>query len=126
VTQLEGQVLAFASFAAAVVAGGLAVRGHLQAAAAMNGVLAALFLALASPNLIMWAISPDAYLNQYGRAALSELPFTLGLAASAVIALTGSALSFAWRRVGFFWVSWLVNLPTVALTSYLGFWFHVF
>jgi hypothetical protein len=54
VTQLEGQVLACACFAAAIVAVGLAVLGHLRAAAAVNGALAALFLAIAAPNLIMW------------------------------------------------------------------------
>jgi hypothetical protein len=70
-------------------------------------------------------LSPDAYVQRYGRAALNEIPFTAGLVATALIALAGSMLSFAWRPV-VFWVSWLANLPTVALFFYLGFWFHVF
>jgi hypothetical protein len=126
VTLFEGQALGLACLAAAIVAGGLAIFGRLRSAAAVNGALAALFLAKAAPDLILWAVTPDAYIRQYGSAALNEIPFTLGLAAMALIALTGSALSFVGRRVVFFWVSWLVNLPIVALLLYLAFWFRIF
>jgi len=84
-----------------------------------------LFLVLAAPSLIGWALRPDAYVQRYGRAALNELPFTAGFVAIALIALAGFGLSFAWRPV-VFWASWLANLPIVALFFYLGFWFHVF
>jgi hypothetical protein len=124
-TQFEGQGLALACFVAVIVAGGLALLGHLRAAAALNGALAVLFLVLAAPSLIAWALRPDAYVQRYGRAALNELPFTAGLVAVALIALAGSGLSFAWRPV-VFWASWLANLPIVALFFYLGFWFQVF
>jgi hypothetical protein len=124
-TQFGGQGLALACFVAVIVAGGLAFLGHLRAAAAVNGALAMLFLVLAAPRLIAWALRPDAYIQRYGRAALNELPFTAGLVAVALIALGGSGLSFAWRPV-VFWVSWFANLPIVALFFYLGFWFHVF
>jgi hypothetical protein len=111
---------------AVIVAGGLALLGHLRAAAALNGALAVLFLVLAAPSLIAWALRPDAYVQRYGCAALNELPFTDGLVAVALIALAGSGLSFAWRPVVFFWASWLANLPIMTLFFYLGFWFHVF
>jgi hypothetical protein len=125
-TQFEGQALALGCFVAVIFAGGLAIFGQLRAASAVNGALALLFLTFAVPNLVTWAVSPDAYVSQYGHAALSELPFTLGLAAIALIALAGCGLSYARRSVVFFWMSWLANLPTVALFVYLGFWFHVF
>lgn len=125
-TSSEGQALALLCLAAAIVAGGLGILGYLRAAAAANGALAAVFLALAAPYLIAWALSPDAFIRQYGRAALNELPLDIGLAALALIALAGSALAFARRSAVVFWVGWLVNLPTVALIVYLGFWFHVF
>src|SRR5216683_3855236 len=124
-TQFEGQELALACVAAAILAGGLALLDHLRVAAAVNGALAVLFLVLTAPSLIAWALSPDAYVQRYGGAALNEIPFTAGLVAIALIALAGSMLSFAWRPV-VFWVSWLANLPTVALFFYLDFWFHVF
>jgi hypothetical protein len=73
-TQFEGQGLALACFVAVIVAGGLALLGHLRAAAALNGALAVLFLVLAAPSLIGWALRPDAYVQRYGRAALNELP----------------------------------------------------
>jgi hypothetical protein len=77
-----------------IVAGGLALLGHLRAAAALNGALAVLFLVLAAPSLIAWALRPDAYVQRYGRAALNELPFTAGLVAVALIAL---ASGHVWR-----------------------------
>ena len=49
-----------------------------------------LFLVLAAPSLIGWALRPDAYVQRYGRAALNELPFTAGFVAIALIALAGS------------------------------------
>jgi hypothetical protein len=93
-TQFEGQGLALACFVAVIVAGGLALLGHLRAAAALNGALAVLFLVLAAPSLIAWALRPDAYVQRYGRAALNELPFTAGLVAVALIAL---ASGHVWR-----------------------------
>ena len=89
-TQFEGQGLALACFVAVIVAGGLGLLGHLRAAAALNGALAVLFLVLAAPSLIGWALRPDAYVQRYGRAALNELPFTAGFVAIALIALAGS------------------------------------
>ena len=119
-------MLALLCLAAGIVAGGLGLLGRPRAGAVANGALAAVFLAFAAPYLISWALSPDAFIRQYGRAALSELPLDLGLAALALIALAGSTLAFARRSAVVFWVGWLVNLPTVALIVYLGFWFHVF
>jgi len=124
-TQFEGQGLALACFVAVIVAGRLALLGPPASRSALNGALAVLFLVLAAPSLIGWALRPDAYVQRYGRAALNELPFTAGFVAIALIALAGFGLSFAWRPV-VFWASWLANLPIVALFFYLGFWFHVF
>jgi hypothetical protein len=84
-TQFEGQGLALACFVAVIVAGGLALLGHLRAAAALNGALAVLFLVLTAPSLIAWALRPDAYVQRYGRAAPNELPFTAGLVAVALL-----------------------------------------
>jgi hypothetical protein len=72
-TQFEGQALALGCFVAVIFAGGLAIFGQLRAASAVNGALALLFLTFAVPNLVTWAVSPDAYVSQYGHAALSEL-----------------------------------------------------
>jgi hypothetical protein len=124
-TQFEGQGLAVSCFAAAIVAGGLVLLGRPRAAAAVNAALAALFLVLAAPTLIARALSPDAYVQQYGRAGVNDLPLTIALVAVALIALVGSGLSFT-GRPGVFWAGWLANLPTVALFLYLAFWFHVF
>jgi hypothetical protein len=51
-TQFEGQGLALACFVAVIVAGGLALLGHLRAAAALNGALTVLFLVLAAPRIV--------------------------------------------------------------------------
>ena len=53
--------MALACFVAVIVAGGLAIFGRQQAASAVNGALAVPFLAVATPNLIAWAVGPDAY-----------------------------------------------------------------
>jgi hypothetical protein len=57
-TQFEGQGLALACFVAVIVAGGLALLGHLRAAAALNGALAVLFLVLAAPSLNRVGFAP--------------------------------------------------------------------
>jgi hypothetical protein len=124
-TQSEVQLLALLCLAAAIIAAGLAPLGYLRTAATVNGALSLLFVSLEAPSLIAWGLSPDSYVQQYGRAALNELNFNfVGLALS-LVALVASGLALWWKPV-LFSVGWLANVPTVTMLLYFAFWFHIF
>src|ERR1700730_1520236 len=116
-TQSEVQLLALLCLAAAIIAAGLALLGYLRTAATVNGALSLLFVSLEAPSLIAWGLSPDSYVQQYGRAALNELNFNfVGLALS-LVALVASGLALWWKPV-LFSVGWLANVPTVTMLLY--------
>jgi hypothetical protein len=124
-TQSEVQLLALLCLAGAIVAAGLALLGYPRTAATVNGALSLLFVSLEAPSLIAWGLSPDSYVQQYGRAALNELNFNfVGLALS-LVALVASGLALWWKPV-LFSVGWLANVPTVTMLLYFAFWFHIF
>jgi hypothetical protein len=124
-TQSEVQLFALLCLAAMIVAGGLALLGYLRTAAIVNGALSMVFVFLEAPSLIVWGLSPDAYVQQYGRAALNELNFNfVGLALS-LVALAASGLTL-WCKPMLFSVGWLANVPTVTMLLYFAFWFHIF
>jgi hypothetical protein len=124
-TQSEIQSLALLCLAAAIVAAGLALLGYRRTAATVNGALSLLFVSLEAPSLVAWGLSPDAYVQQYGRAALSELKFNFFGLALSFVALVASGLALWWKPA-LFSVGWLANVPTVAMLLYFAFWFHIF
>lgn len=68
------QALAIRCIALALIAGGSVLFfGLWRAAAAMvvNAVLALLFLAVAAPRLLVYVWDPQAFIQRYGRAAVS-------------------------------------------------------
>jgi hypothetical protein len=125
VTDLNVQALAVAAVAVMIGAAALWLFRYRSAAASLNGVIAVMLLALQAPGLIGYLWNPDAYIRQYGTAALSELPLLVTGVGLALVALAASALSVAWRPL-LFWLGWLANLPTATLLLYLAFWFHIF
>ena len=124
-TDLNVEALAVAALAAMLGAAALWLLRYRGAAASLNGAIAVLLLALQAPGLIAYVWNPDAYVRQYGTAAVSELPMLMTGVWLDVVALAGSVLSVVWRPL-LFWVGWLANLPTAALLLYLAFWFHIF
>ena len=124
-TDLNVEALAVAALAAMLGAAALWLLRYRGAAASLNGAIAVLLLALQAPGLIGYVWNPDAYVRQYGTAAVSELPMLMTGVWLDVVALAGSVLSVVWRPL-LFWVGWLANLPTAALLLYLAFWFHIF
>jgi len=125
VTDLNVEALAVAALAAMLGAAALWLLRYRGAAASLNGAIAVLLLALQAPGLIGYVWNPDAYVRQYGTAAVSELPMLMTGVWLDLVALAGSVLSIVWRPL-LFWIGWLANLPTAVLLLYLAFWFHIF
>ena len=124
-TDLNVEALAVAALAAMLGAAALWLLRYRGAAASLNGAIAVLLLALQAPGLIGYVWNPDAYVRQYGTAAVSELPMLMTGVWLDLVALAGSVLSIVWRPL-LFWIGWLANLPTAVLLLYLAFWFHIF
>jgi hypothetical protein len=119
------KLLAISVLGLALAVAMLALTRRRRAAAALNGALALVFLALELPSLAAYLWDPEAYLGRYGAAAIGDLRL---VAWGAVLAATAFACSIAaWRsRAIFLWLGWIDNLPTVALLAFLAFWFRVF
>ena len=118
---------AFAIAAAAlwVTSALLALAHRRLAAALLNIAVAAPVAVLALVDLVRIAVDREAYIRQYGRAALHELPMTAVLLALGLVAICGSVIGRTgppWRFV----VAWLANAPSVALVVFLAFLFHIF
>ena len=124
-SDLNVEALAVAALAAMLGAAALWLLRYRGAAASLNGAIAVLLLALQAPGLIGYVWNPDAYVRQYGTAAVSELPMLMTGVWLDLVALAGSVLSIVWRPL-LFWIGWLANLPTAVLLLYLAFWFHIF
>ncbi len=124
-TDLNVQALAVAAVVAVIGAAALWLLHYRGAAASLNGVISVVLLGLQAPGLIGYLWNPDAYIRQYGTAALSELPLLMTGVGLALVALAASALSVVWQPL-LFWLGWLANLPTATLLLYLAFWFHIF
>lgn len=124
-TDSTAKLLAIGVLAAALAVAALALMRRRRAAAALNGALALLFLALEVPSLAAYAWDPAGYTARYGAAAIGDLRLAAWGAVLASIA--GACSVAAWRsRAIFLWIGWIANLPTIALLAYLAFWFRLF
>ena len=101
------------------------VRRRPRASAVLSGVLALYYVTSAAPSLLRWAHDPQAYVDQYGTAALRDLQSAGGIVVLGLIALTGVVLTFVRRPWGA-WVTLIATLPVVAVLVYLAFWFRIF
>lgn len=124
-TDSEAKVLALAVVAIALAVAVLALLGHRRTAAALNGALALIFLALEAPGVVAYVSDAAAYIARYGAAAVGDVRLAAWGVALAALALLCSIAAWRSRRL-FLWIGWIANLPTVALVVYLAFWFRIF
>jgi hypothetical protein len=75
--------------------------------------------------LLRVLVNRDGYVEQFGRAALAEIPQTAIILALAVMAIAASIAAMTGRPRSI-WIAWVANAPTVALLVYLAFWFTIF
>lgn len=108
-----------------VVSGLLALRGQ-RTAAVIALVLCALpVLVVSAGPLLLIAFAREAYVQQFGQAALAQLPSTMALFGASLLAVGASLLSLR-AKPWLFGLGWSALLPVMAFALYMAFWFRIF
>lgn len=118
-------VAAIAFAALWIIAGGVALRRHRKAAVILVALCALPVVLLSVVPLSQAILHREAYVLQYGQAALSDLPLTAAVFGLSLLALVAAALS--WRgRTALLVLGWAALAPISVLMLYLAFWFRIF
>lgn len=94
-------------------------------AVAINVIVALIILSFAAPPLLSFALDQEAYIIQFGRAALADLPMTAALLLLSLAAISACIASIH-RPFWIFLIGWLANLPAMVLLIFMAFFFRMF
>jgi hypothetical protein len=108
-----------------LLSGILAWKRLRSAAVAINMLFATPIAAIAAGSVARALFAREGFVQQYGQAALGDLPFNAAVLAAALIAIVTSVLSLKGHR-WLFLASWLATGSLLALVIYLAFFFKIF